>query len=49
MAETETIKMTPFEQEVIRLLTENNRLLNENHKLLVSLDETAKKIKANTN
>jgi hypothetical protein len=49
-------KLDTFQQEIIRLLTENNailkentRLLKDNQKLLLSIDENARKIKANTN
>jgi len=42
-------KLTAFEQEVIRLLTENNYISKVNQKLLLSIDDSARKIKVNTN
>jgi len=41
-------QLTPFEEEVIRLLTETNLILKFNNALLENINENVRSIKANT-
>jgi hypothetical protein len=48
MASSKVAQLTPFEQEVIRLLSENNSLLKQNYQLLVRIEDNVRRIKSNT-
>lgn len=49
MSQEQAPTLTAFEREVIRLLTENNKILAENHQLLLTISDNVRKIKGNTN
>lgn len=42
-------RLTDYEQEALRLLTENNAMLKQNIQILLQIEDHLRKIKYNTN
>ena len=48
MVQETVTSMSKFEEEVIRLLSENNTILKDSRAILASMEDLLKKIKGNT-